>query len=145
MNDKDPTARPHDPDAPMVLTLPSGKVVQLRSHRTLDGGDGIFALNAQTGTGNGNAEIRAGLVARMATELEPGTGGKPTLNGTLQAVHAQRLDDARQLLFATPVSEAWRLVAGLSVVPDQDEWADPTGPTRDTSDSRSPSQADAPS
>lgn len=151
MNTKNPSSTttdaqaPVDPDAPTTLTLPSGKVVQIRSHRTLVGADGIYALNAHSGTGNGNAEIRAALVARMATEVEPGTGGKPPLDGTLEAVHAQRLDDARQLLFAGPVTEGWRLVAGLSVVPDAEQWKDPTGPTRDSSGSKPPSAESAPS
>lgn len=132
-------------DAPTVLDLPSGKKVQLRSHRSLLGADAVFALNAQTGTGNGNAEIRAALVARMATELEPGRAGAPPLDGTIAAVHAQRIDDASRLLLAKPVTEGYRLVVGLSVVPDEEQWEDPTGPTRDTSDSRPPSEDAAPS
>lgn len=137
-----------DPDTPTVLTLPSGKKVQIRSHRTLLGGDGVFALNAQSGTGNGVAEIRAALVARMATELEPGSAGTPTLDGTIAAVNAQRLDDANRLLFAKPVTEAYRLTVGLSIVPDfstQEQIEDPTAPTRDTSDSRPPSADTGPS
>ena len=134
-----------DPNAPVTLDLPSGKKVQLRSHRSLLGADAVFALNAQTGTGNGNAEIRAALVARMATELEPGKAGTPPLDGTIAAVNAQRVDDASRLLLSKPVSEGYRLVAGISVVPDEDEWADPTGPTRDSSDSRSPSEDESPS
>lgn len=134
-----------DPNAPVILDLPSGKKVQLRSHRSLLGADAVFALNAQTGTGNGNAEIRAALVARMATELEPGNAGTPPLDGTIAAVNAQRVDDASRLLLSKPVSEGYRLVAGISVVPDEDEWADPTGPTRDSSDSRSPSEDESPS
>lgn len=144
MDTETPTP-PADPNAPTVLDLPSGKKVQIRSHRTLLGGDGVFALNAQSGTGNGNAEIRAALVARMATELEPGSAGTPALDGTIEAVNAQRIDDASRLLLSKPVTEGYRLVVGLSVVPDQDEWEDPTGPTRDSSGSRSPSVGDDPS
>jgi len=144
MENQTPT-QPQDPDAPSVLDLPSGKKVQIRSHRSLVGADGIYALNAQTGTGNGVAEIRAALVARMATELEPGSSGTPALDGTIAAVHAQRIDDTNRLLFAKPITEAYRLTVGLSVVPDEEEWADPEGPTRDLSGSRSHSEDADPS
>lgn len=143
--DTETPATPIDPSAPTVLDLPSGKKVQIRSHRTLVGADGVFALNAQSGTGNGLAEIRAALVARMATELEPGRAGTPVLDGTIAAVNAQRIDDANRLLFAKPITEGYRLTLGLSVVPDGDEWEDPTVLTRDSSDSRSPSGDESPS
>jgi len=131
-----PAPAKFDPNEPTTLTLPSGKVVQIRSHRTLVGADGVFALNAQTGTGNGVPEIRAALVAVMATELEPGNAGTPKLDGTLAAVLAQRLDDTNRLLYAEHVTHAYRLITGQSVIPDIDTNEDEAGPTGATYDSK---------
>jgi hypothetical protein len=134
-----------DPNAPVTLKLPSGKVVELRSHRTLLGADGEFALNAQSGTGNGYPEIRTALVARMATELEPGTAGTPVLDGTIEGVRAQRLDDYRAMYGSPRITEAYLLVMGVSVIPDLDTWEDEAGPTKDSNASPPGSEAESPS
>lgn len=133
-----------DPNAPGEHTLPSGKVVQIRSHRTLLGEDGAAVIAAQTAPGaQGVVDMYNELIRRMTTETAPGTGGAPPLDGTLEAVKAQRIDDWRALYAL--MWEPYRLVTGASVVPDQEQWADPTGPTRDSSDSRSPSEDESPS
>lgn len=130
-------ASPADPNAPAKHTLPSGKVVEIRSHRTLLGSDGAAVLAAQTAAGaQGVVDMRNELIRRMVSEIEPGTGGAPTLDGTIDAVLAQRIDDYRALYNAT--TDAYLLVIGASVVPNLEAWEDPTGPTRDTSDSKPP-------
>ena len=142
--DTETPAPPSDPNAPSKHTLPSGKVVQVRSHRTLLGEDGAAVIAAQTAPGaQGVVDMHNELIRRMVTEIEPGSGGAPALDGTPEAVKAQRIDDWRKLYAA--VTDAYLLVIGVSVVPDEDAWADPTGPTRDTSDSRSPSGDESPS
>lgn len=145
MDPTDPTpAPPQDPNAPARHTLPSGKVVEIRSHRTLLGSDGAAVIAAQTGVGaQGVVDMHNALIARMATEVEPGAGGAPALDGTVEAACAQRLDDWRRLY--SLVNDAYALVLGISVVPDADEWEDPAGPTRDSSGSRSPSGDESPS
>lgn len=143
---EDAKAQPRvDPNAPVTLSLPSGKAVELRSTRTLLGADAEFALNAQSGTGNGSAEIRTALVARMATELEPGSAGTPVLDGTIEAVRAQRVDDYRKMVGHPRVIDAYLLVAGVSVIPDLDTWEDEAGPTRDSSASPPGCAAESPS
>lgn len=134
-----------DPNAPITLELPSGKVVQLRSTRTLLGADAEFALNSQSGTGNGGAEIRTALVARMAKELQPGSAGTPVLDGSIEAVRAQRIDDYRKMVGHPRIIDAYLLVAGVSVIPDLDTWEDEAGPTRDSSASPPGSAAESPS
>jgi hypothetical protein len=124
-----------DPNADTELTLPSGKKVLIRSHRTLLGADAEYALNAQSGTGNGYPEIRTALVARMTTEVEPGTAGTPALDGTIEKVKAQRIDDYRAMFGAKPITAAYLLVTGVSVIPDIDTNEDEEGPTGATSDS----------
>jgi hypothetical protein len=142
--DTETPAPPVDPNAPAKHTLPSGKVVEVRSHRTLLGEDGAAVIAAQTAPGSqGVVDMHNELIRRMVTEIEPGAGGAPALDGTLETVKAQRIDDWRRLYGL--VAEAYLLVLGVSVVPDQEEWADPTGPTRDTSDSRSPCGDESPS
>lgn len=142
MNDQDPTTPPADPNAPVRHTLPSGKVVEVRSHRTLLGSDGAAVIAAQTGGGaQGVVDMHNALIARMVTEIEPGTGGAPALDGTIEAAQAQRIDDWRALY--GHVWEAYKLVLGISVVPDLEQWQDPTGPTRDGSGPK-PDFGDAP-
>lgn len=125
-----PTEAPEDPNAPKRVTLPSGKVVEVRSHRTLLGTDVDAALGAQSGAGSwvrNVADVRAELIRRMVTEIEPGRGGAPALDGTREATLSQRADDYRKLY--TLVDDAFLLVTGQSVIPDYDEWADPKAPT----------------
>lgn len=123
-----------DPDAPTRHTLPSGKIVEVRSHRTLLGAEVAAAIAAQTGDGMRSVvDVRNALIAALASELEPGRAGTPVLDGTVAAVLAQRGDDWRVLYGLA--TEAWRLTMGLSVVPDIDGYEDPKAPTQATSDS----------
>jgi hypothetical protein len=134
-----------DPNADIEFDLPSGKRVRMRSPRTLLGRDAEFALNAQTGTGHGYPEIRTALVAVMTTEVEPGTAGTPVLDGTIEAVRAQRIDDFRKMYGAQRIGEAYLLVAGVSVIPDPDTLEDEAAPTEASSDSPPASEAESPS
>lgn len=136
MEETDPTPTPPpDPNQPARHTLPSGKVVQVRSHRALLGEDGDAVIAAQTGVGmRGVVDMNNELIRRMVTEIEPGSGGAPPLDGTIEAVKAQRIDDWRKLYRL--VGDAYLLVTGLSVIPDFAEWEDPKAPTADTSGSR---------
>lgn len=138
MNDQTP---PADPDAPQEHTLPSGKVVLVRSHRSLLGEDAAAAIAAQSAPGaQGVVDMHNELIRRMVTELKPGTGGAPPLDGTLDAITAQRADDWRALYAL--VWEGYRVVTGLSVILNPDDFADPTAPPRDGSESK-PSSEDS--
>lgn len=127
--DAAPHERPADPNAPTRHTLPSGKVVEIRSHRTLLAADVEEALGAQVYDSwmRNVMAMRTVLVARTAAEVEPGTGGCPALDGTVEAVRAQRADDYRALF--PLVTPAMDLVLRNSVIPDVDEWEDPKAPT----------------
>lgn len=141
---------PRDPAAPTRKTLPSGKIVEIRSHRTLLGAEIATAMASQPGGSwmANSVAMRNTLVALLATEIEPGTAGTPVLaaapapDGTLEAaqrfeaaykaVLAQRADDYRTLY--SLVEEAMRLALGLSVIVDHDEYEDPKAPTTDGSE-----------
>lgn len=143
MDTKDPTP-PTDPNAPTRHTLPSGRVVEVRSSRTMTGADSTAVVAAQTAPGAaGVADMYNALIARMVTQIEPGRSSAPALDGTMEAVLAQRIDDHTKL--RTLIWDAYQLVTGRSVIPDDEGWADPTVPTRDGPDSRPPSEADEPS
>ena len=130
--DAEAPAPPVDPNAPKRVTLPSRKVVEVRSHRTLLGADVDAVIAAQSGPGaRGVYDIYNALVARMVTELEPGTAGTPVLDSTVDAVLAQRADDYNRL--HTLLADAYALVTGRSVIPDLDQWEDPKAPTGDGS------------
>lgn len=143
METTDPTPTPPaDPNLPVRHTLPSGKVVEIRSHRTLLGSDGEAVMAAQTAPGpQGVIDMHNELIRRMVTQIEQGAGSAPALDGTLEAVKAQRIDDWRALY--RQVADAYALVLGVSVIPDFAEFADPKAPTADTSDSK-PDCGDAP-
>lgn len=141
--DTDPTL-PVDPSAPTRHTLPSGRVVEVRSTRTMTGADSSAVLAAQTAPGStGVVDMYNALIARMVTQIEPGTGGKPDLDGTVEAVLDQRIDDHTKL--RSLIWDAYQLVTGRSVIPDDGAWEDPTVPARDGPDSKPPSEADSPS
>lgn len=135
--------KPQDPDAPIKKTLPSGKVVEIRSHRTLLGSDIAAALASQPGGAwmVNSVAMRNHFMATLVTEIEPGRSKAPTLDGSVAAVEAQRGDDYRALY--SSVDEAMALALGLSVIPDIDGYEDPKAPTTATSDSRPDSEADA--
>lgn len=139
--DTAPTPEGEDPDAPKRHTLPSGKVVEVRSHRTLTGTDATLALGMHTGGPSGAVAVRNRLIQIMVTEVAPGRGGTPVLDTTYAAVLNQRADDWRKLYDL--VGEGFNLVTGQSVIPDQDEYKDPKAPTTGTSDSE-PGSADEP-
>jgi hypothetical protein len=140
---------PRDPAAPVRKTLPSGKVVEIRSHRTLLGAEIATAMASQPGSTwmANSVAMRNTLLTMLATEVEPGGAGTPMLaaapapDGTLEAaqafeaahkaVLAQRADDYRSLY--SLVEEAMKLALGLSVIIDHDEYEDPKAPTADGS------------
>jgi hypothetical protein len=123
-----------DPNQPVRHTLPSGKVVEVRSHRTLLGSDGEAVIAAQTGPGaQGVVDMHNELIRRTVTQIEQGGDTRPALDGTLEAVKAQRIDDWRALYRL--MADAYALVLGVSVIPDFAEFADPKAPTADTSGS----------
>lgn len=137
--------KPQDPGAPIKTTLPSGKIVEIRSHRTLLGAEVATALGSQPGGAwmMNSVAMRNAFAAMLVTEIEPGRAGTPALeaapvpNGTLEAakrfdaavaaVLAQRADDYRTLYAA--MEEAMRLALGFSVIIDHDEYEDPKAPT----------------
>jgi hypothetical protein len=124
---------PADPNAPARVTLPSGRVVEVRSARTLNGADMAAALGAQSGTGmTAVVDVHNEFIRRMVTQIEPGKGGKPDLDGTLESVLAQRGDDWRRLYAL--VTPAYGLVTGASVIRDMDQWDDPKAPTTASSE-----------
>lgn len=132
------TDPPTDPNAPTTHTLPSGKIVEVRSHRTLTGLDVATAIAAQTGVGaRGVVDARTALAALLITEIEPGTGGKPVLDGTGAAVLAQRGDDFAALF--NLVTAAFRVAMGYdNIIDDYEAHADPKA---DTSPPSGPSPA----
>jgi hypothetical protein len=143
VDEQDPTA-PQDPNAPTRHTLPSGRVVEVRSPRTLIGEDIAAAIASQTAPGaRGVVDMYNALIAGMVTQIEPGNGNAPALDGTVAAVLAQRGDDWRRLYKL--VWEHYKMVSGESVIPDFADVADPTPPTPDSSGPRSGSEAPAPS
>jgi hypothetical protein len=130
-----------DPNAPVRHTLPSGRVVEVRSTRSMTGADSSAVLAAQSAPGaTGVIDMYNALIARMVTQVEPGSGSAPDLDGTLESVLAQRIDDHSRLRGL--IWDAYQLVTGRSVIPDEQEWMDPTAPTRDGPDSKPPSEAD---
>src|SRR5271155_4797571 len=126
--DQDP---PVDPAAPRRFTLPSGKVVEAASARTLTGGDMAAARAAQPGgTYQANlVAIRETFICRMVTEIEAGRRGGKALDGTIEALHAQQPDDWMGLYLLAPITDAFQLVTGVSVIPDVDGALDPKAPT----------------
>lgn len=136
--------KPQDPDAPTVKTLPSGKIVEIRSHRTLLGSDIAAALASQPGGAwmANSVAMRNHFICALVAEIEPGRAGTPVLDGTEETLLAQRGDDYRAL-YGT-VDDAIALTLGLSVIPDIDEYEDPKAPTTATSGSRPGSEADDP-
>lgn len=138
------TEAPQDPGAPIKKTLPSGKVVEIRSHRTLLGSDIAETLAAQPGGTwmSNTVAMRNHLAALLVTQIEQGRANAPELDGTVEKVLAQRGDDYRALYGS--VEDAMALVLGLSVIPDFDEYEDPKAPTTGTSDSRPDSGGDSP-
>lgn len=124
-------APPVDPAAPVRVTLPSGRIVEVASARTLDGRDMAAALAAQTGTGmQAVVDVHNELIRRTVTQVEPGKSDKPGLDGTLEAVLAQRPDDWRRLYGL--MASAYGLVTGASVLVNLDEWEDPKARTTDS-------------
>lgn len=138
------TEAPQDPGAPIKKTLPSGKVVEIRSHRMLLGSDIAATLAAQPGGAwmSNAVAMRNHLIAVLVTQIEPGRAGTPVLDGTVETVLAQRGDDYRALYGS--VEDALALVLGLSVIPDFDEYEDPKAPTTGSSGSKPSSGADSP-
>lgn len=159
------TEAPQDPGAPVKKTLPSGKVVSIRSHRTLLGSDIAAAMAAQPGGAwmTNSVAMRNHFMAVMITELEPGRAGTAVLTGArtpdgtpesvkafdaaLAAVLAQRADDYRAMYDTT--NDAISLVLGLSVISDIDDLDkaqidDPKAPTTPTSGSGPASGDDDP-
>lgn len=120
---------PRDPGAPTRHTLPSGKVVEVRSHRTMLGADVAAALASQSATGaRGVVDVRSELICQLVTEIEPGRAGTPVLDGTLAAVLAQRADDYQSLYVL--MYPAWRLCLGLdNITDDYEAYADPKAAT----------------
>ncbi len=141
MEDQEPTP-PQDLDAPVRHTLPSGRVVEVRSTRTLTGLDSGAVLAAQTGIGaRGVVDMYDALIARMVTQIEPGKSNAPALDGTIASAVAQRIDDHTALRGI--VHDAYRLVNGTSVIPDFAEYDDPKAPITDSSEPRPLSEADS--
>lgn len=143
------TEAPQDPGAPVKKTLPSGKVVSIRSHRTLLGSDIAAALASQPGGAwmTNSVAMRNHFMAVLASEIEPGPAATPTLDGTVEAVLAQRADDYRALY--NTVDDAMSLALGLSVIADIDDLDkaqidDPKAPTTPTSGSEPASGDDDP-
>jgi hypothetical protein len=118
--------------------------VELRSHRTLLGADVAAALASQTGYGSrAIVDIRNALIAQLVTQIEPGKSDAQPLDGTVEAVLAQRADDYGRLY--NLATDAYQLTVGTSIIPDVDEWEDPTPPTGDGSEPRSDSAVPSPS
>lgn len=157
MSDTTADEAPRDPAAPVRKTLPSGKIVEIRSHRSLNGLEVATAIGSQPGgPWMRNAVVmRNTLAVLLVTELEPGRSDAPALvsagapDGTLEAAKAfdaameallaQRGDDYRAIYNA--MNEAYNLTLGTSVIIDHDEYEDPKAPTTDGSEPE-PSSAD---
>jgi hypothetical protein len=129
-------APPRDPMAPTRHTLPSGKIVEAVSARTLTGADMAAAWGAQPASTymENVTAMRNTLIARMVTEIEPGARSTTKLDGTVEAVLAQQPDDWKRLYMLAPVTDAMGLLQGTSVIPDVDEWEDPKAPTTPNSE-----------
>lgn len=136
---------PVDPNAPTVHTLPSGKVVSVRSPRTLLGSHVRTTMSSQGAGGmQGVVESHSVLIALTVTELEAGRAGTPVLleaappdgtlevaqayQGALVAVDAQRGDDYRTLYRL--MDPAWRVCVGLdNITDDYEAFEDPKADT----------------
>lgn len=106
--------------------LPSGGWVELRDHRELNGHDVRAVHSAITGTGaRAVVDMRAALIEALVT----GWSYPYPLPATTASAGLLRADDYVKLQGLT--EDAYRLVNGLSVVPDSDEHADPKAPTAD--------------
>lgn len=141
-------------------TLPSGLKVTIRSHRVLRRADihAVWAAGNRAEEGVGGAAqhdklmellvascsdperyplpFAAGTPARPATQDSPAVDAIP---GTLDL-----LDGADYTALYRLMGNGYRLVNGLSVVPDPDEYADPKAPTT-ASNGSAPDSEDTPS
>lgn len=130
-----------DPNAPAEHTLPSGLKVTLRSHRTLRRPDMHTVWAAQDAPGEHDA-----LMQMLVTETSDPAFPAPFTTDVLD-----RLDGEDYIALYRLVNPAWRMVNGLTVLPNPDEHQDPKAPTTasngsapGSADTTSPASPDAP-
>lgn len=122
--------------------LPSGLKVTIRSYRTLRRRDiqAVWAAGNTAEDGKeGAAQHDALMGLLVASTSDPATYPLPLTPDTLD-----RLEGADYTALYRLMNNGWRLANGLSVMPNPDEWADPTRPTPESSGS-SPGSEDSPS
>jgi len=127
------------PDA-RVHTLPSGLTVTIRSHRTLRRPDihrvWAAANNAPEGlTAAAQHEALMGLLIAASSDQQV----LPVPVTATEALDRLNADD--YIALYRLMNNGYRLVNGLSVVPDPDEYEDPKAPTAESNDSAPDSAA----
>lgn len=108
-----------DPNAPAEHTLPSGLKVTLRSHRTLKRPDMHTVWAADGAPAEHDALMRM-LVAETSDPAYPAPFTTDILD---------RLDGEDYIALYRLMNSAWRMVNGLPVLPNPDDFADPKAPT----------------
>lgn len=109
-----------DPNAPTQHTLPSGLEVTLRSYRTLKRPEMHTVWAALGAPGEHDALIELLVTASSNPEFP--------VPFTIDVL--DRLDDgADYIALYKLVGNAWRMVNGLTVIPNPDDHQDPKAPT----------------
>lgn len=109
-----------DPNAPAEHTLPSGLTVTLRSYRTLKRPDMHTVWAAPGAPGEHDALMALLVVETSDTAAFP----VPFTTDVLD-----RLDGADYIALYKLMGDAWRMVNGLTVLPNSDDYQDPKAPT----------------
>ncbi len=120
-----------DPNAPAQHILPSGLKITLRSYRTLKRPEMHTVWAAQSGPGEHDA-----LMALLVTESSDPAFPVPFTTDVLDT-----LDGADYIALYRLVSNGWRMVNGLTVLPNPDDYQDPKAPTT-ASNGSAPASAD---
>lgn len=131
-----------NPDEPRTHKLPSGLEVTIRSHRSLRRADihKVWAAgnNADEGlSAPAQHDVLIGLLVESTSD--PAAYPVPLTPDALD-----RLDGADYTALYRLMDNGWRLANGLSIIPNPDEWPDPTRP-RPESSGTSPDSGDSPS
>lgn len=120
-----------DPNAPAEHTLPSGLKVTVRSHRTLKRPDMHTVWAAQGAPGEHDA-----LMQMLVEESSDPAFPAPFTTDVLD-----RLDGEDYIALYRLVNPAWRMVNGLPVLPNSDDYQDPKAPTTESNGSAPGSRA----
>jgi hypothetical protein len=124
-----------DPNAPTEHKLPSGLTVTLRSYRTLKRPD-MHAVWACGGSAPAEHDALMGMLVTASSD--------PAFATPFGTDVLDRLDGADYIALYRLVNDAWRMVNGLDVLPDPDDYQDPKAPTTASSGSAPDSEVTIP-